>query len=197
MKGVVTTDEFRAEDYEEADVVLCALLYSDIHASFKEFVRLHVPEIEPEIAGEIVLVVPSASARISAGEQPARSNSSLDYAETFGIDQKDFPCLAFFGSVSGKHATAFAFSYRKEPDDYIQDFYQLLVLAKEVRAERGLKGETDSNVIVHRRGEVVNELQRVSRLRGAAAKGRNIIASSAIQNIIACAGLFGWTVTRT
>lgn len=197
MKGVITTEEFRAIDYEEADVLLGALLYSDIHASFKEFVRLHVPQIEAQIAGKIVLIVPSTGAAPTTGGKLTAANSSPEYADRLGIAEKEFPCLAFFAGVAGVHATAFAFEYRKDPDDYIDDFYQILVLAKEVRLERGLEGERDPNVIVHRRGEVVDELRRRNRLRGAATRSRNIVASSTIANVISFARLFGWFITRT
>lgn len=60
LKRVITADEFNVSNCERADVILCAALYSDIHASFKEFVRVYVLDIEAQIRGKIVLITPAS-----------------------------------------------------------------------------------------------------------------------------------------
>lgn len=196
MRGIVSTDEFKASDYENADIILCAALYSDIHASFKDFVRVHVPDIEAQIRGKIVLITPAT--RLSElADDAAPINTSTEYAARLKVAEKDFPCLAFFAGLEGSNAIAFPLEYRKQPDDYIKDFYQIVMTAVEVRAGRGLEGEVDPNVIVHRRGEVLDELGRLNDLGRFATKGKNVVASSTIANLISFARFIGWVITRS
>lgn len=107
MRGIISTDEFKASDYENADVILCAALYSDIHTSFKEFVRVHVPDIEAQIRGKIVLITPATKLSELADDAAPTTNTSTEYAARLKVAEKDFPCLAFFAGLEGSNAIAF------------------------------------------------------------------------------------------
>jgi len=177
------------------DVILCAVLYSDIHATFKEFVRQQLPAIEAHISGRLVLIVP-ATEDAEQVDLPA-AIPSLEYARRLKVEESDFPCLAFFAGTEGGHGTAFSLTYRAEAAEYVGDFYATITTAMTVRTSVGLEGEKDPNLIPSRRAEAIEELKRRNSLSKSAVQGKDILSSPTFGNLIAFARLFGWFVTRT